>query len=684
MLATVILLGCAVAQSLAADVERCDIVVAGGSTASLAAAITAAETDPGLEVCFTEITDWPGGQMTSGGVPAIDFGELNSMPENQPRSFREAMTFLGGPEFNPGACWVSKTCYLPNRLVEGFIMPRLAATKNLRVFLRTVVVDTERSAATGAISALTAVQRTPVDPSLEWTARLSEELPDWYSPANSTAFSKHTIRFEAPVFIEATELADVLVTGNFSWTQGAETPRENSTSSSDGRCGQAWTLTFYMELLAAPPAEPHVVPPGSAEGSPWPSWEPSGPKSWAFRTWNYRRSHCAGNRSLDAVNVGDVSQQNLGNDLETAYVPLPSSAVAAQRPWAGGLNLTAVRMLEDRAYGYFHYVRATAPEASMVPRLVLNRTVSGTRHGLSKFLYLRDTRRGFGLPPSPPPRSAGWPPPAPARPSEGFRVMYFDLSQVNASAPGRPSVRPADAVGLQTYNDDCHSLAASVCSLPPYMAEHVTRPFWLPARMLLQRGAPNLLLAGKTAAQTFHANGAVRLHPGEWTMGVAAGAAAVLFVRRGLTDTARLLDADAAGLRALLNSSAVGQPLLWTGGKSFPPQTGYQCAPFAGGTGVCAGTDAAHRNASRPLCPDASCRGLCGAMAADEWLANADFWSAPDAAGDIRATAATVLKKSFAQSAVLPPDELRGAAAGQPCRLASPEPLHGYWLCTIA
>ena len=38
----------------------CDIVVAGGSTASLAAAITAAEANASLTVCFTEITDWPG------------------------------------------------------------------------------------------------------------------------------------------------------------------------------------------------------------------------------------------------------------------------------------------------------------------------------------------------------------------------------------------------------------------------------------------------------------------------------------------------------------------------------------------------------------------------------------------------------------------------------------------------
>ena len=69
----------------------CDVVVAGGSTSSLAAAVTAAEADPTLTICFTEITDWPGGQMTAGGVPVIDFDGPNHEPANQPASFRDAM-----------------------------------------------------------------------------------------------------------------------------------------------------------------------------------------------------------------------------------------------------------------------------------------------------------------------------------------------------------------------------------------------------------------------------------------------------------------------------------------------------------------------------------------------------------------------------------------------------------------
>ena len=71
-------------------------------------------------------------------------------------------------------------------------------------------------------------------------------------------------------------------------------------------------------------------------------------------TWSWRRVFCAGNRSLQAVNVGDITQQNLGNDLDTAYL-FPSLAdvraeAASAAGWRGGVNLTALRMLEDRAY----------------------------------------------------------------------------------------------------------------------------------------------------------------------------------------------------------------------------------------------------------------------------------------------------------------------------------------------
>ena len=98
------------------------------------------------------MTDWPGGQMTAGGVPAIDFGGYNVHEDNQPRSFRDFFEAVPG---NPGACSVSIKCYEPNWLVASWIMPRLARSPNLSVFLNTAIVDTLRDGS--RITALRAV-----------------------------------------------------------------------------------------------------------------------------------------------------------------------------------------------------------------------------------------------------------------------------------------------------------------------------------------------------------------------------------------------------------------------------------------------------------------------------------------------------------------------------------------------
>ena len=58
------------AAETAESLDGFDVVVAGGSTAALAAAFTAAE--EGARVALLEPTDWVGGQLTSSGVPAVD------------------------------------------------------------------------------------------------------------------------------------------------------------------------------------------------------------------------------------------------------------------------------------------------------------------------------------------------------------------------------------------------------------------------------------------------------------------------------------------------------------------------------------------------------------------------------------------------------------------------------------
>lgn len=68
---------CAVAAD---NVERCDVVIIGGSVAGLSAAVTSAK--EGATTCLLSPTDMLGGQMTSNGIPALDYTEDARVPFN--------------------------------------------------------------------------------------------------------------------------------------------------------------------------------------------------------------------------------------------------------------------------------------------------------------------------------------------------------------------------------------------------------------------------------------------------------------------------------------------------------------------------------------------------------------------------------------------------------------------------
>jgi len=354
--------------------------------------------------------------------------------------------------------------------------------------------------------------------------------------------------------------------------------------------------------------------------------------------------------------VGDVTQQNLYNDMDNGYLFPPISSLSPSSGWNGGVNLTTLRLLEDRAYGNYWLLVNNSPVADWAPRLTLNTTVSGTGTGLSKFPYLRDTRRGIGL--------------------DGFRLYYAPLDYNNASEP-RAGFRFNDTVALGNYNDDTHKMG--ICNYPPYVYVHDTKPYYIPFRALTVDGAPNLLVAGKTMSQTFHANSATRLHPSEWTSGVAAGGSAVFMLNNGFTSTADVYSKGIPALQAFLNSSAVGQPLEWDlGGKPDVP-IGYVCGIGAGGH-YCVSVD--HTEGNQTLHANSTCDGACTALAADQWLANDDFW---DVVGDsIVATTSTVLKKSIANSNFLPPAELLPVSPGFKCKLVFSGVWEGYYLCAVS
>src|SRR5688500_14074008 len=83
--------------------KHCDVIIAGGTTAAVAAAVAAA--DVGAKACLIEPTEWIGGQLTASGVSAIDWawhkigsydvGAIDKHPANVTPSFRAMADAIG-------------------------------------------------------------------------------------------------------------------------------------------------------------------------------------------------------------------------------------------------------------------------------------------------------------------------------------------------------------------------------------------------------------------------------------------------------------------------------------------------------------------------------------------------------------------------------------------------------------
>ncbi len=524
----------------------CDVVVAGGSTAALAAALTAAR--EGADTCLLEPTDWIGGQITAGGVPAIDFawhrvggldvGAIAKARANLPREFDDWMRAVG----NPGACWVSKNCFRPDAFHDDVLAPAAAAEPRLHVYLNTVVADARRTGR--RIDSLTAVRRA-LRPG-QSVGFLSDELADWYDPADSAQYAKDTIRFYGDVFIDATELGDVLVLADAPYMQGVETV-DGSPEAFDDTCGQATVFPLVVRYETGPRSEPP---------NPFPVDHPSfydlGSFTWD-RVWTYRRildgPHTSGN-----YNDFSLQNWNPGNDYAFGYLLASKAEAAAQRGhWRGGVDLASLAGAERHAYGYYYWYKAREPNGRS-SYLTLDREMLGSATGLSKFPYVRDTRRSVGL--------------------EGF---VLSSGHLRGEASDLTGTRFADRIAIGAYAMDVHPLRT--CSLPGYALGGGSEPlpFYLPLRAHTNRDVDNLLVAGKTMAQSFIANAATRLQPIEWSSGIGAGASAAHMVARGYSATAELLG-DLPALQARIRDHA---PLEWTIGGLTYPRSGEVLPPIA-------------------------------------------------------------------------------------------------------
>lgn len=515
----------------AQDIRRADVVIAGGSTAALAAAFAAAE--EGVSVALLEPTDWIGGQLTASGVPAIDeawhkikdpqtdeivldVSRIARDPRNMTPAFRDMLLKIG----NPGRGWVSRFCFEPRIILEQYLLPwekRLEG--RLTVYRNTVIKRVERDSGDGKMVALVAIQRTPRPGVADggYDRLPSQDLVDWYSEMSSERFEKKLLRFEGQVFIEATEWGEVLALSQVDYLQGVDS--EDGSLDGNDTCGQATVFGFVQKLHAEPVVDPAADATADNLGlGPYEGRE----NAWR-QIWTYRRLLGRG----PGPEVGDLSLQNWGysgsighggNDYPFGYLFLSKQLTAdSVEDWRGGIDLQVLASAEQRALAWHHWFKQAAPEEIDPRQIALEPSVLGTGHGLAKLPYIRDTRRSLGL--------------------NDFVLKMSDLIGPGGAKQG---MEFDDTIAIGCYPADVHPLVA--CQYPRHVNEHYdTLPFNIPFRALTHRDVPNLLVAGKTMAQSFMANSATRLQPIEWSTGTAAGVIAAWMVEQG-GDTADVLD----------------------------------------------------------------------------------------------------------------------------------------------
>ncbi len=386
------------------------------------------------------------------------------------------------------------------------------------MYRNTVIKSVEVDPATGKIQSVTAIERLPTASTKAggYDRRLSRDLRDWYSPTPSARFDKRVLKFSqsptsSTIFIDATEWGEVLALSGVPYLVGSEAV--DGELEGDDLCGQATTFGFVMRYHEQPVEDHPDYPtvPNLGFGS-----YRDKPNAWS-QVWTYRRLYAA----ADEPGPGDLSLQNWGfdpqteesgNDYPYGYLLLSKAATSDQvADWQGGVDMEVLAAAERQAFAWHDWFRHAAPDGIDPDCFTIDGDVLGTTHGLSKIPYMRDTRRSIGL--------------------DDFVLTFAAIS---GPASDQTGARFDDRVALGAYAADIHPLAG--CKYPAAKSvEKQTLPYYIPYRALTNSEFDNLLVAGKTMAQTFLTNSASRLHPSEWSSGCAAGAAAAYLSRAGKT-----------------------------------------------------------------------------------------------------------------------------------------------------
>lgn len=516
--------------------QHCDVLIVGGGTAGVAAALACGRN--GATAVVLEETDWIGGQLTAQGVSALDEHEYMEYFGGTASYYRlrdgirdrYRMRYPRVAEMkrlNPGRSWVTDLAFEPQVAIDVLeeMILRSPAASRPETQLRMKAVSAEMVG--DRVLAVVAVH------------------------LDSGTYTRYVPR----IVIDATEFGDLVRLCGIDHIVGAEArattgERHAQPEVACPQCVQSVTFPAALRLtrggtprstLPETPKYGHFrdtqpyslrihVTGGEiySEDSGWLDYDlfERMPKTKGS-LWTYRR--LVDHELLGPPAQTDVSIINWpGNDYRDRSLLTDNEEELA----------TAVQEAKWASLGFVHWLQTEAARVVASdrdrPGIELAPEVYQTSDGLSKHPYVRESRRIVPM----------------------RRIVEEDVSAETQAGPAAAAAM-RDSVGIGWYPIDIHAA---------YQAEVGvslrTLPFQIPLSALVPAEAVNFIAAAKNIGTTHVTNGCYRLHPVEWNIGEAAGTAAAIAARRGVA--VQSLVNDEALTREVQGALVdFGVPLAW-------------------------------------------------------------------------------------------------------------------------
>ncbi|MDF2441862.1 MAG: hypothetical protein JWR01_65 [Subtercola sp.] len=515
---------------------QCDILIVGGGTGGVAAALAA--TERGRSVILVEETDWLGGQLTSQAVPAdehpwIEEQGASSSYRRMRRAIRDyyrrnyplTPEAAADTEFNPGKGRVSRICAEPRVIaaaIDELVSPEIS--RGLLTVLR---------------------EHTAVSANTEGDSIRSVTVRDDRTGNETIVVARFVL--------DASELGDLLELVGAENVTGSES-RESTgelhalEGAADPLDQQSFSWCFALDYR---PGEDHTIDKPS-EYDYWtthrdPFW-PDSQLSWwevprdlkPFRRMIFERpeSYVDGGHDFD---LWHFRRGLYRKHFAPGYMQSDISLVNWQQMdyWGGPLvgvspeeRAAHLEHAQQLSLSFLYWMQTEAPNAaggSGLPGLRMRGDAVGTTDGLAKAAYIREARRI----------------------KAEFTLLEQHVGvQMRAGLDG--AERFADTVGVGSYRMDLHPSTGGLGPGRTFI-DIDTYPFEIPLGALIPVRIDNLIAAGKTIGSTHVSNGCYRLHPVEWAIGEAAGSLAAEALATGhsprqIRATPRLLEDFQASL----------------------------------------------------------------------------------------------------------------------------------------